>query len=259
MSERSTEKQWRTALTRIAPGCIEIRGVDIAKVMKDGTFADGIYLMLKGDTPDAAHSRMINAIFASSIDHGLSPPSALATRTVVSGGNPLNAAVAAGVLTIGDSHGGAIEACARILQEGAPDHAPEGAGEARKTVDEFRAQRRRIPGFGHRLHDPDPRCVALFEIADEEGIAGRYVAFAREIEIALAETTGRKLPINVDGAIAALISEMGFDWRLGKGFFIIARVPGLVAHAFEEQSREKPMRKMTNFETVYDGPTPDGK
>ena len=254
MTERSTQQEWRTALSRIAPGKVEIRGVDVTRIMREGTFADGIYLLLKGEAPVPAHSRVINAIFASSIDHGLTPPSSLATRTVMSGGNPLNAAVAGGILTIGDSHGGAIEACARMLQEHAPDDAGDAKARAADTVSQYRADKERISGFGHRLHDPDPRSVALFEIAEEEGIAGRYVAFARAIEKALEESAGRRLPINVDGAIAALISEMGFDWRLGKGFFIIARTPGLVAHAFEEWSREKPMRKMTNFKTVYDGP-----
>ena len=56
-------------------------------------------------------------ILVSSVDHGATPPSSLATRVVMSGGNPLNAAVAAGILAIGDSHGGAIEACARLFQE----------------------------------------------------------------------------------------------------------------------------------------------
>ncbi len=96
--------------------------------------------------------------------------------------------------------------------------------------------------------------MALFEIADAEGVSGVHVALARAVERVLAERTGRRLPINVDGAIAALISDMGFDWRLGKGFFIVSRTPGLVAHAVEERVREKPMRRMTAFETVYDGP-----
>ena len=39
---------------------------------------------------------------------------------------------------------------------------------------------------------------------------------------------------------------MGFDWRLGKGFFIIGRVPGLVAHAYEELVYEKPFSKRLN-------------
>jgi citrate synthase len=249
MPEQSKPDEWRTALTRIAPGKIEIRGVDVTEIMKAGTFADGIYLMLKGERPTPAHSRVMNAILASSIDHGLTPPSSLATRTVMSGGNPLNAAVAGGILTIGESHGGAIEACARILQASVTE-----GKSAADLVSEMREEKRRMPGFGHRLHDPDPRSVALFEITTEEGVAGPHIALAKDIEAELEKQSGKRLPVNVDGAIAAAISDMGFDWKLGKGFFIISRTPGLVAHAFEEWSREKPMRKMTTFKTVYDGP-----
>jgi len=254
MADRSTPEEWKTALTRIGPGKIEIRGVNVTDIMKEATFADGIYLMLRGKRPSPGHSRVMNAILASSIDHGLTPPSSLATRTVMSGGNPLNAAVAAGILTIGESHGGAIEACAKMLQEFAPENPSDAVAVAADVVANLREEKRRISGFGHRLHNPDPRSVTLFEIAEAEGVAGRHIAFASAVEKALAEQTGKALPINVDGAIAAAISDMGFDWKLGKGFFIISRTPGLVAHAFEEWSREKPMRKMTTFKTLYDGP-----
>ena len=79
---------------------------------------------------------------------------------------------------------------------------------------------------------------------------------ASKVEKELFETAGKKLPINVDGAIAAVISDMGFDWRLGKGFFIISRVPGLVAHAYEERSLGKPMRRLGNTNYEYNGPEP---
>ena len=59
--------------------------------------------------------------------------------------------------------------------------------------------------------------------------------------------------INVDGAIAGVVSDMGFDYRLGKGFFIIGRVVGLVAHIFEEIVREKPFRRIAEEEIEYDG------
>ncbi|MEW5925387.1 MAG: citrate/2-methylcitrate synthase, partial [Candidatus Zixiibacteriota bacterium] len=84
--------------------------------------------------------------------------------------------------------------------------------------------------------------------------SGRHIELCKAIEKSLAEKLGKPLPINVDGAIAAVISDMGFDWRLGKGFFIISRVPGLLAHAYEEMTREKPMRQLGNRNFVYDGP-----
>jgi citrate synthase len=121
-------------------------------------------------------------------------------------------------------------------------------------VDYLKEKKIRMPGFGHRLHNVDPRTVKLFEIAKKCKFSGRHIELSRAVEKALAEKLGKKLPINVDGAIAAVISDMGFDYRLGKGFFIISRVPGLLAHAYEEMTRERPMRQLGNRNYSYDGP-----
>ena len=242
----------KTNITEISPGRILVKGYDITELMGRTSFAEVVYLILKGELPSKSEGLMMDAILASSIDHGVTPPSSLAARTVVSGGNPLNAAVAAGVLTIGESHGGAIEQCARILQEWAAKGG-EPSDIAADLLADLSSRKERMPGFGHRLHKTDPRTVRLFEMANELNFSGRHQALAKAVEDVFAEK-GRSLLINVDGAIAAVISDMGFDWRLGKGFFIISRVAGLVAHAHEEQTREKPMRKLGLSDYDYDGP-----
>lgn len=247
-----SEEKPKTGITYIEPGKIRIKGYDIVELMGRKSFADVVYLILKGELPSEAEARMMDAILTSSVDHGVTPPSSLASRTVISGGNPLNAAVAGGILTIGDTHGGAIEQCARILQQWA---AKEGDTReiAAMLLEDLNSKNRRMPGFGHRLHKTDPRTVRLFGMADELNFSGKHQKLAREIESIFAEK-GKALPINVDGAIGAVISDMGFDWRLGKGFFIISRAVGLVAHAHEELTREKPMRKLGISDYEYDGP-----
>ncbi len=247
------EETWKTAITDIGPGKINVRGYPIADIMENLSYAEAVYLILKGELPTKAEAALMNAILVSSIDHGASPPSVLGTRTVVSGGNPLNAAIAGGVLVIGDTHGGAIEQSAKIMQEWAKkgDDVKQLASE---LVDWLKANKKRMPGFGHRLHKVDPRTGKLFEIAERHGYKGKHIELCKAIESALAEKLGKSLPINVDGAIAAVISDMGFDWRLGKGFFIISRVPGLLAHAYEEMTRERPMRRLGPPPFEYDGP-----
>jgi citryl-CoA lyase len=247
------QEKWKTYISEIKPGEIRVRGYDIADMMEKLSFAQAVFLLLKGDLPSPEQSKMMEAILVSSIDHGVTPPSVLGTRTVVSGGNPLNAAVAGGVLTIGDWHGGAIEQCAKILQEYIQKGENVGSL-AKDLVKDFSSRKKRIPGFGHRLHQTDPRTVKLFEIAKRLKFSGKHMDLASKVEKELFETTGKKLPINVDGAIAAVISDMEFDWRLGKGFFIISRVPGLVAHAYEERSLGKPMRRLGDTNYEYKGP-----
>ncbi len=244
----------KTNITSIAPGQIRVKGYDIAELMGRRTFGEVVYLILKGDLPTEAEGKMMDAILTSSIDHGITPPSSLAARIIMSGGNPLNAAVAGGILTIGESHGGAIEQCARYLQEyAARDGEP--ALIAKDLLRDLSARKIRIPGFGHRLHNIDPRTIRLFQMAQDLQFSGKHQALAKEIEAAF-KRGGKPLPINVDGAIAAVISDMGFDWRMGKGFFIISRTVGLVAHAYEERVRQKPMRNFGIVEHEYDGPEP---
>jgi len=200
---------------------------------------------------------MMDAILTACVDHGVTPPTAMASRIVASGGVPLPTAVAAGILSIGDSHGGAIEKGAKFLQDSVTIMKKEA-----KTIDQIaeflvkdsREKKKRILGFGHRVHTSDPRTKKLFSLAEELKISKEHIALSKAIEEELEKQTGKKLPINVDGAIAAIISDMGFDWRLGKAFFLIGRVAGLTAHVYEEQTEFKPMRKMFTADVEYDGP-----
>ena len=197
-----------------------------------------------------------DTILTACVDHGVTPPTAMASRVVASGGVPLPTAVAAGVLSIGDAHGGAIDKGAKFLQEGIARLKEEGKSIdeiAKILVTESREQNKRILGFGHRIHTSDPRTKKLFNLADELGITGDCIALSKAIEKELVEQTGKNLPINVDGAIAAISSDMGFDWRLGKAFFLLGRVAGLTAHVYEEQTEQKPMRKMFTVDVEYNG------
>jgi citrate synthase len=127
------------------------------------------------------------------------------------------------------------------------------ADAARLTVDEARRSGRRLPGMGHRTHSTDPRTQVLFGIARQYGLAGTGVQFMTELELAVASAI-KPLPINVDGAIAAVLYDLGFPPALGKLFFIIGRVAGLSAQVMEEYTRERPMR--VKVPVVYDGPAP---
>jgi citrate synthase len=124
---------------------------------------------------------------------------------------------------------------------------------ARATVLDARTAGRRLPGLGHRMYHEDPRTTVLFAIAERHGKAGRGVAFMRALEAAVAETI-KPLPINVDGAIAAVLHDLGYPPEAAKLIFIVGRTAGLAAHVMEEYARERPMR--VRIPVVYDGPPP---
>jgi citrate synthase len=253
------EHGWRTAIARIQPNSIEIRGYPLDELMGRISFAEAVYLILRGELPTPSMGRLFAAVLVSSIDHGVTPPSTLAARHVATAGAPLRAAVAAGVLGFGAYHGGDIESCMRFLDE-ALAHVRRGMSMpdgARRAVEDCAAAGRSIPGFGHRIHRSDPRASRLLQMAHELELDGEHVRMVRTLERiveARAAAEGTALPLNVDGAIAAVCADLGFEPELGDAMFIMARIPGLIAHANEERSRETPMRTIDPREAVYDGP-----
>ena len=259
MSEREVKAKWTTSVTQIEPNRVAVRGHDIAGLMGKVSFGAAVYLILRGTLPDERVGRLMDAVLVSSIDHGATPPSTLAARTVASTGASLSQSVAAGILSINKHHGGAIEDAARFLGGLIASAAERGEmldQAAQREVGAIKASGARVSGFGHRVHTKDPRTTRLFELAAEAGLGaeGRtHIAAARAVERAFA-ALGRPLPINVDGALGAILMDLGFDPRVMNGLFMIARVPGLVAHVTEEQTRERPMRRIDPELHAYDGP-----
>jgi citrate synthase len=234
---------WKTSLSAVSPNKILIRGYRVQDLMARCSFGDMIYLTFKGELPAGNEGRIIEMIMVSSTDHSFLAPSIDATRFVASGGVPLQASVAAGVISLGDHHGGAIEQCSKLLQESVQSGAA-----AREIVNDYRSRKQRVPGFGHPLHDRDPRTMTLIANAREWKVAGAHLALVESISAEL------KLPANIDGVISGIISDIGIGWQYGRAFFILPRVVGLAAHAVEETTRERPFRVVDLKDVAYDGP-----
>ncbi len=251
---------WKTAITHIEPNRILIRGYHVDEMMGRVSFAEAIYLLLMGDLPTPAIGKMIAAILVSSVDHGATPPSTIVARNVATTGAPLRAGVAAGVLAFGAYHGGDVEACMRMLDSGLDDirRGSSLQDAAERLIDGCLAEGQRPPGFGHRLHTRDPRAVRLMQLAMDLELDAEHIRLMRMIERLLESRTGPQgeaMPMNVDGAIAAVCSDLGLDYEFGNALFIISRVPGLIAHAHEERLRNSPMRQIDPTDHVYDGPS----
>jgi citrate synthase len=255
---RTQDGRWQTSLTSITPNKILIRGYPVDEMMGRLSFADAVYLLLMGELPTPAIGRMLNAVLVSSLDHGVTPPSTLAARNVATSGAPLKDCVAAGLLAFGPHHGGDVESCMRFLDRGLTvvrdGRTMQEA--AAVIVDECMKDGSTPPGFGHRFHTRDPRAARLFQMALELELEGEHVRLLRAAEHALdarKDEIGRALPVNVDGAIAAICADLGFAYELGNALFLISRLPGLIAHAHEERSRQAPMRQIDPKDHDYDG------
>jgi citryl-CoA lyase len=255
---RLPHERWQSSLTDIAPNTILVRGYPLDEMMGRLGFAEAVYLLLMGELPTPAIGTMLNAVLVSSIDHGVTPPSTLAARNVATSGAPLKDCVAAGILAFGPHHGGDIESCMLFLDAGltlvrSGKTMPEAAD---AIVADCVKKAEAPPGFGHRFHTRDPRAARLFQMALELELEGEHVRLIRTAERALESYTDkfdRPMHVNVDGAIAAISADLGFAYELGNAIFLISRLPGLIAHAHEERSRQSPMRQIDPKDANYDG------
>lgn len=246
---------WKTALTKIENEKIFVQGYPLTELMERCTFGDMVLLMATGEMPHKKESKVMEAILVSCCDQGALPPSTNAARFIASCGVPLQAAIAAGLLGIGDHHGGAIEAIARLLQENIKGDEKENHTHlAAKIIGDFSVQKKRVPGFGHAYVQVDPRAVKLFEIARGNIDPTPHIELLLAMEKKLVSEKGSRLAININGAVAATISDLGLPWQMGRGIFIISRSLGLTMHTLEEMRLGKPYKKIPSEDVEYIGP-----
>ncbi len=238
-----THKEIRSDIAWSTPDRIEVRGKSLPDdILGHLNLGDMAFLQLTGRMPTPRQSVVFNAIVVTLVEHGITP-SALAARLTYAGApESLQAAVAAGLCGLGSVFVGSMEGAAKMLGEALPPDAPDTdlTALAARVVADHKAAGRIVPGLGHPLHKPvDPRTPRLFALAAENGFGGRYVAMMQAIAREAERVSGKSLPINATGAIGAICCEMGFPWKIVRGFGVMARAIGLVGHILEES--ENPM------------------
>src|SRR6266568_5201996 len=207
-----TRKKLRSDIAFSTPERIVVRGQDLVGLIGNVSLGDFAFLELKGRLPTAQESVVFNAIAITLVEHGMTPSAIAARLTYLGAPEAVQAAVAAGLLGMGDRFGGPAEEAARMLQE-AFDEGDEMQTLAKEIVEQKRTLGRPVPGLGHPVHRPvDPRTPRLFEVAAANGFSGRYVELMELISKEASRTYKRALPVNATGAIGAIASELGFSW-----------------------------------------------
>lgn len=249
-----------TAIATSDAETITVRGYDlVGELIGQIDFTDYYWLLVTGDRPSDAQRRMMNACLVAIAEHGLVPSVQAARMTLAAGPEAWQGAMAAGLLGMGSVVAGSSEVAARYLAEVL---AAAGKGEleaaAVESLESLKAAGRKVPGLGHPQHSAgDPRADKLLEIADAEGISGRYVECLRVLARHAPGIIERPLPINVSGAIPAVILDAGWPLDAIKGVPLLARAGGLVAHLLEESRRSIGfiMSHKADEAIAYDGRT----
>ncbi len=220
---------------------IFVRGYDLnEELMGKISFAQMVYLMLVGRMPTVAEGRMIDTMLIVLVDHGMTTGALAARMTYHSAPEALQGAVAAAILGAGSVHLGSSEYCAKMLHDAMPpvSMATDLEDIAKNCVEKRLGNKQLVPGIGHGIHtEGDPRAERLFQVAQETKVYGRYCELLRKIGKVAEERVGRRLPVNVTGAIAAISMDMGLPWQMSKSFAILGRALGGIAHVGEEVRR----------------------
>jgi citrate synthase len=218
-----------------------VRGHDLTEdLVGKITFSEMTFLMLMGQLPTPGQSRMVDALLTILVEHGMVASVVAARLTYHTAPEAFQGAVAAAILGAGSVHLGSSEGSAKMLQDALPPDAPDADLDAiaARVVEEYAASKTRIPGIGHATHpEGDPRAERLFQIARETDVYGQYCELLQRIAQAAEARGGRRLPVNVTGAIAATACDLGVPWQLSKTFALVGRTLGAAAHIGEEIRR----------------------
>ena len=236
------QDQAYTSIATSNPTSITVRGHDLcSEIIGHLDFTSYFWLLVTGAMPDAKQKFMADAVLCAIAEHGL-VPSVVATRmTYAAAPEAFHGAVAAGLLGCGSVVLGSAEVAGKFYAECLNNAERQGisiAESAHASVQRLRAERKAIPGFGHPEHSGgDPRAHRLLALASEQGTAGKHIAMLHTIEGEISNVIGRPLPINVNGAIPAVMLDAGFPLAALKGISLLARTASLIAHLQEEDER----------------------
>jgi citrate synthase len=258
LSSRNHEgASWRTAVSELSGDFATLRGYAVDELASVCDFTEATYLAFTGELPTAAQRTMLNRILVIAVAHGVAPTGAL-TRSIIACGSPMQAALAAATLANGDVHGGAGEAFGQLLQEEILVRASETSVDmaAAWGIKFFVEQGKRVPGFGHQWHkDGDPRAGFLLDEARKLEVAGTGCSILTTMASLLTQRLGREIKPNIDGAIAAILTDLDIDWRFSRPVLILARLPTLAALAIEEaKTPSRQWRQLMVSGETYVGP-----
>ena len=216
---------------------LHYRDADLVEdLMGKKTFTEVMLMQILGRTPRPVDLRITDVVLIVLMEHGLTP-SAIATRLIyMSAPENLQGAVSAGLLAVGSSFVGTMENCARLLDRILAAADPD--AEALEIARHYKGLKSPVPGFGHHLHKPvDPRAYKLLELGRAEPeLAGDKLRALESLSKAVDSVAGRPITLNATGAVAALLGEIGVPTNVMRGFAVISRAAGLVAHIVEEQN-----------------------
>jgi ATP citrate (pro-S)-lyase len=228
-------------------------GMRISDVFKEELGIGGVVSLLwfKRRLPPFA-GKFIEMVLQLTADHGPAVSGAMNTIITARAGKDLISSLVAGLLTIGDRFGGALDGAAAEFSRGL-----QSGLTPREFVDSMRKANRLIPGIGHKIKsktNPDLRVSLVVDYVKKNFPQHRTLDYALAVEDVTTQKSNT-LILNVDGAIAAsfcdLLSgsgafteeEAGDFLKNGalNGLFVLGRSIGFIGHYLDQKGLKQPL------------------
>lgn len=247
--------QWVSEVAYKNVHSIVTRGYDTTELVEQGYgLADIIFVDFQARIPLIEETQMLNYVMILSLDDGLSSPAAIA-RITGSSTTLLTQACGASILAFGHSYG-AFDAFGKMLDKYLDMAEKEGKSTA--EVAELLA-RENLDAVHLGVSDlmlKDPAAKRTLARAEKLGVAGKYIAFMKEIVAAVQKRSDKPVDLDLLGAIGATMMDLGFSSDATWVILAITRAFAAGAHWCEEMEREPQRRFGEDLtpEEDYDGP-----
>ena len=220
------------------------KGKPVIEPDRSLSHAANFLLMLNGERPSETADRALDIALILHADHELNA-STFAARVTAATLSDMHSAITSAIGALkGPLHGGANDAVFQILQT-----IDKAGADPVEYVREMLAQKKKIPGFGHRVyHTEDPRATHLRTMSRDLGHSSgqdKWYEFSHKIEeFVKAE---KKLNANVDFYSASTYHTLGIDVDLFTPVFAVSRISGWTAHVNEQLDDNRLIRPRADY------------
>ena len=231
------------------------RGYDTTELMEEGYgVVDVLFVDYQARIPLLEEEQMLNYVMILALEDGLSMPAAI-SRIVAGSKTFLTQACGASILAFGHAYG-AYSAFGNRLERYLKKADAEGQSlsEAAERLVADNLQDEALGVSDLMLNDPAAR--RMIARAEKLGVAGRYVAFTKEIVAAAQKASAGPVDIDMLGATGAVMMDLGFSPEATWAILAVTRAFAVGAHYIEEVERVGYTRlgqELTPKED-YDGP-----
>jgi citrate synthase len=225
------------------------RGQPVIEGDPNLSFAANFLYTLTGKRPDDVMEHAFDVALTLHADHELNA-STFAARVTAATLSDIYSSITSAIGALkGPLHGGANQDVIKILLDaGTPERAVA-------KVKEMLAQKKKIPGFGHRVyHTEDPRATHLRVLSEELGRRTGHTdmyLMSRMVEETIKQE--KHLNANVDFYSASTYYSLGIPVDLFTPVFAISRMSGWTAHVLEQYHNNRLIRPRAEYKGNPDG------